>query len=626
MRGISSAIPKKVTRVKTDLIDLDLIRGSAFSKAKPKQGRVATTCLGILRFIFYPFYLIWWTDQTNRPISCFLLLLYLMQLSSMYIYFHPDHISDLTCSIDEGSAFTDDDDDDRDLDQIPPSEVIFPVIMFLILSVMQSHIAASHSLQQQQQSHVTSDRTRSRSGSRKATEIIGSNGNSRKTNAKRKKRSPDKQKPQRNGVTQSSNPETTDKENEARKRFPFPDDEDEDVAARNNRNNHNNSQKPSDEESGLEIAEFSDPKSLKGGRRNVMAQLSVNRDETVANRSPGTSGRDSRSCDRTTGKSEEQVTGWEGDQSQEDGAELSSLDEISPYSTVNSESWRRYSDILSQRIRSLSQSRRLSAAETDTACGRPRSNTHVVKHAARCRRSPGHSHPDVSISSNDSEASVSPTPLNQKDAGELDWPMLNSEGTSEEEMQPEQQPAESLSAAFCDMGPRCCDMGRSERVSCAIWQQLECQKVDLSSVDISSAVIRKAERARHSNEYLFLALGIALVLSAIPALFRLQVHKSDSRTGGDDLLLVQPADGGHVVNDTTHDTQSPVLELMHSLLSQVPVPDPGLVWESLVASNCSLLARYVVIVAAVERFFTSIFFFFLLCVAEHTYREVSNFS
>jgi len=232
----------------------------------------------------------------------------------------------------------------------------------------------------------------------------------------------------------------------------------------------------------------------------------------------------------------------------------------------------------------------------------------------------------VSISSNDSEASVSPTPLNQKDAGELDWPMLNSEGTSEEEMQPEQQPAESLSAAFCDMGPRCCDMGRSERVSCAIWQQLECQKVDLSSVDISSAVIRKAERARHSNEYLFLALGIALVLSAIPALFRLQVHKSDSRTGGDDLLLVQPADGGHVVNDTTHDTQSPVLELMHSLLSQVPVPDPGLVWESLVASNCSLLARYVVIVAAVERFFTSIFFFFLLCVAEHTYREVSNFS
>ena len=38
------------------------------------------------------------------------------------------------------------------------------------------------------------------------------------------------------------------------------------------------------------------------------------------------------------------------------GGELSSLDEISPYSTVNSSDWRRYSDLISQRIRSLSLS------------------------------------------------------------------------------------------------------------------------------------------------------------------------------------------------------------------------------------------------------------------------------
>ena len=54
MKGLSHARPKGVARIKTELIDLDLIRGSAFTKAKPQQGFIATTYLGIVRVFSVP--------------------------------------------------------------------------------------------------------------------------------------------------------------------------------------------------------------------------------------------------------------------------------------------------------------------------------------------------------------------------------------------------------------------------------------------------------------------------------------------------------------------------------------------------------------------------------------------
>lgn len=59
-------------------------------------------------------------------------------------------------------------------------------------------------------------------------------------------------------------------------------------------------------------------------------------------------------------------------------------------------------------------------------------------------------------------------------------------------------------------------------VSCAIWQQNECQKVDLSVVDISSAVIRKVDSVKHSSEYVFLGILFSLILAILPGLFRVQ--------------------------------------------------------------------------------------------------------
>lgn len=59
-------------------------------------------------------------------------------------------------------------------------------------------------------------------------------------------------------------------------------------------------------------------------------------------------------------------------------------------------------------------------------------------------------------------------------------------------------------------------------VSCAIWQQNECQKVDLSVVDISSSIIRKVDSIKHSSEYICLGFVFSIILAILPGLFRIQ--------------------------------------------------------------------------------------------------------
>uniref|UniRef100_A0A8C9TE04 Putative homeodomain transcription factor 2 n=1 Tax=Scleropages formosus TaxID=113540 RepID=A0A8C9TE04_SCLFO len=65
--------PKKTGHVKPDLIDVDLVRGSAFAKAKPESPWTSLTRKGIVRVVFFPFFFRWWIQVTSRTI--FLLLL-----------------------------------------------------------------------------------------------------------------------------------------------------------------------------------------------------------------------------------------------------------------------------------------------------------------------------------------------------------------------------------------------------------------------------------------------------------------------------------------------------------------------------------------------------------------------
>ncbi|XP_074119201.1 protein PHTF1 isoform X8 [Sminthopsis crassicaudata] len=79
--------PKKTGHIKPDLIDVDLIRGSTFAKAKPEIPWTSLTRKGIVRVICFPLFSKWWIQVTSLRIFIWLLLLYLMQVIAFVLYF-----------------------------------------------------------------------------------------------------------------------------------------------------------------------------------------------------------------------------------------------------------------------------------------------------------------------------------------------------------------------------------------------------------------------------------------------------------------------------------------------------------------------------------------------------------
>uniref|UniRef100_A0A3Q0RZB3 Putative homeodomain transcription factor 1 n=1 Tax=Amphilophus citrinellus TaxID=61819 RepID=A0A3Q0RZB3_AMPCI len=85
-KGLDSK-PKKTGHIKPDLIDVDLVRGSTFSKAKPESPWTALTRKGLVRVLLFPFFYQWWIQVTSKSISSCILMLYIMQVAAMLLYF-----------------------------------------------------------------------------------------------------------------------------------------------------------------------------------------------------------------------------------------------------------------------------------------------------------------------------------------------------------------------------------------------------------------------------------------------------------------------------------------------------------------------------------------------------------
>ncbi|EMP32127.1 Putative homeodomain transcription factor 2, partial [Chelonia mydas] len=79
--------PKKTGHVKPDLIDVDLVRGSAFAKAKPESPWTSLTRKGIVRVVFFPFFYRWWLQVTSNVIFFWLLVLYLLQVTAIVLFY-----------------------------------------------------------------------------------------------------------------------------------------------------------------------------------------------------------------------------------------------------------------------------------------------------------------------------------------------------------------------------------------------------------------------------------------------------------------------------------------------------------------------------------------------------------
>lgn len=135
LKGLN-AIPKKVAKVKTELIDLDLIRGTAFTKAKSQQGWLSALFYGTNRVLLLPFYLGWWREQSSPVICALLLVLYILQVISLRIYFE----NGLSSAAEEFA-------------EVPASEVLMPLVMMTILGVIHTQIVGTKSANKNQSYH-----------------------------------------------------------------------------------------------------------------------------------------------------------------------------------------------------------------------------------------------------------------------------------------------------------------------------------------------------------------------------------------------------------------------------------------------------------------------------------------
>lgn len=121
--------------------------GSTFPKAKPKQSLLTVIRLAVLRYILFPLYAKWWVAQTSLRIFAFLLFLYILQMINWAIYSynvnrgHNKANDSDTCS----AIYTSDKPSAGDNDSISITELLMPMSLSLLLSLIHSQIVATSS-------------------------------------------------------------------------------------------------------------------------------------------------------------------------------------------------------------------------------------------------------------------------------------------------------------------------------------------------------------------------------------------------------------------------------------------------------------------------------------------------
>ncbi|KAG6445310.1 putative homeodomain transcription factor 2 isoform X2 [Manduca sexta] len=112
------------THARSYLIDVDLVRGSSFPKAKPTLGMRRVVWFALVRLVFLPALYQWWAQQTSPACAKFLLTLWLMQVVNTTLYFMaPDSLD------------------------IDPNCWLIPLGLMLVLSVVHSQIVSTTELE-----------------------------------------------------------------------------------------------------------------------------------------------------------------------------------------------------------------------------------------------------------------------------------------------------------------------------------------------------------------------------------------------------------------------------------------------------------------------------------------------
>uniref|UniRef100_A0A6B2E938 Putative homeodomain transcription factor-like protein n=1 Tax=Phlebotomus kandelakii TaxID=1109342 RepID=A0A6B2E938_9DIPT len=569
-------VPLKNTKVKTELIDVDLVRGSSFPKAKPKQSLLTVFRLAILRLIFLPLYAKWWVEQTSPRVFAFLLGLYVLQMFTWAVFsFNVNHKDN------SGTEHI-----------VHTSELVITMALSLMLSLMHSQIVATAS-----SSGSGDKRKRLLHPKRKVRDRV------------RRKKKIGRMRPMEEAVKTSLNsvPSMEATGCVSRKRnvnwdspiksqvlLPVECSEDNEEASRATE----------------EFTDACDNEAEEGGRavenppdfdtrRGRRVKTETGEDDGFESfNGKSSSGEDNSptSSPGIPGSMEAQPPFW--------NAWVKEVPERvgkNPDSDTDTVKW------ISSRRNSLSLHLNLkkpSSAESEFDFWSKK-----MPFPAQTKPAKKHDSSDTDEDGEDDGETAS-TPgtcsnltFNELTTSATEWigVTTNSEECSYsseiDQSDSQNEYSETLECDFTPtviLNPTC---GANDRISCTIWDRRDAKKAEMSVLDISSAIIERVEAMPETCDYVYIGVVFSIALSLIPAVCRICEATIDSSNSTEINFLDVPV----LLMETSLDISSLALLKLAFGESQ---------WE-----------KTVLIVNFVQRICLTYLFFFLLAVAERTFKQ-----
>ncbi|XP_035723923.1 putative homeodomain transcription factor isoform X7 [Vespa mandarinia] len=569
----------KTAKLKTEFIDVDLVRGSSFPKAKPKHGLSTVACLALQRLLFLPLYKTWWSQQTSIRVFVLFLLLYSLQLINILLYF----------------AYGD---RENEADIVSTSEVFIPSVMMLILCLVHSHIVSTNSgpmeingysrqkvIRRSRHGRCRISKSRSRSNlkvhddSKSSQDTASEKASTISREALTSVRFAKKVMIE-NSLTLSQSqeflPHSTCNKEKLNISLNTPSINEDSI-------NCNQPVIPPEENvENPDVVHQDDD-----GFESLNGNVSSDNDRTVNKFLQQTNRDQIKLCDNKEGNlfqleasSSQQILlqpKYSAPDPLKKGGNFSDSEGDGCIVTVNQTLIERDE---SPTISEIREGRRQCESEEEGECEDAATN-HLTEATTSATEWMG-------VTTNSDECSYS---------SELEESDLHSETNlnySEFIEHPFSWefglPPSILLSSSC---------ASSDRISCTIWTRRDVKKAELSVLDISSAIIARVESMPESMNYFYGGLVLSIILSLVPSIRRITDTLGTDSSGNTTVSII-PDDLRQVNLETYTDILCRIIDI---------------------AFGDTILKRIIVLISAFERLALSCLLFFLLAVAERTYKQ-----
>ncbi|XP_046914500.2 putative homeodomain transcription factor [Dermatophagoides farinae] len=613
--------------INADLIDLDLISGSAYTmKSKSQQGWISMLFQAILRVVFFPLYLRWWAEQTSACLVALLFILYIMQIISIRFYYQKN-LSTFNNTSFTNSSSTSNSMKSNEFAEISATEVLMPIAMMIVLGIIHTQIVGTKSFKSSSSSSSSSSGSSS-SYSMNNHSNLSSTNNVRKTHHHHHSSShqTDCSSTSGNSSSSSSTSSSVDSspvanvrqriQNRMARLEKFKND---DKHHSSNSSPTNSTKPPLPKTNPINLPKIrffkenenqTINRSFDADDDNMMHDFPVIPPRKRADSLPKSWSKNKLrkpSRLRISKSTRHSLTSsWSYDDDHLNSSPVSLRSSLYG-SSIDSEG------TISPMTPTILQGDEWPAVQSDASSDEENNNAH---------------HDDAYHSGdyyqNHSGIRNSQQKIRHRQSTSIDGDCGNQDQTSNllnksdktSQINMIENGPTNMQSTTPATTTSVQTASNELKVSCSLWQHNVCQKFDLSVVDISSSIIRKVETVEHSNEYIYLGILFSLTVSLIPSIYRLQYSTKDGPS------IAQILNSSSLAAAVTQPVAAAASMMPADVLH---LSDLYGLWNFFLDEafyfNRNTRVRFVIITALIERFVLSLIFFFLLCVTERTFKQ-----